>query len=44
MIVIGVFAYRLMLAHKMTSQYPWLYERTGLLSWRTRDTGGTPAA
>jgi hypothetical protein len=44
MIVIGAFAYRLMLAHKMTSQYPWLYERAGLLSWRARETGGSSAA
>jgi len=29
-----------MLAHKMSSQYPWLYERAGLLSWRTRNGGG----
>jgi hypothetical protein len=42
-ILIGVFAYRLMLAHKMTSQYPWLYERVGLLSWRTRPMGGSSA-
>jgi branched-chain amino acid transport system ATP-binding protein len=42
-IVAGVFAYRLMLAHKMSRQYPWLYERAGLLSWRTReDARGTP--
>jgi branched-chain amino acid transport system ATP-binding protein len=39
-IVIGVFSYRLMLAHKMSSQYPWLYERAGLLNWRTRNGGG----
>jgi hypothetical protein len=43
MIMIGVLAYRLMLAHKMASQYPWLYERTGPLSWRTRGTGGSSA-
>jgi hypothetical protein len=43
-IVIGVFSYRLMLAHKMSNQYPWLYERTGLLSWRTRVGGsGMPS-
>ena len=27
-------AHRLTLAHKMVSQYPWLYERAGLLSWK----------
>jgi hypothetical protein len=44
MIGIGVLSYRLMLAHKMTSQYPWLYERSGLLSWRTRDARGPSSA
>ena len=39
MILIGVFAYRLMLAHKMCNQYPWLFERAGLLSWRARQNG-----
>lgn len=39
MILIGVFAYRLMLAHKMCNQYPWLFERAGLLSWRARQDG-----
>ena len=39
-IAIGLFAYRLMLAHKMSCQYPWLYERAGLLSWRAREGGG----
>jgi hypothetical protein len=42
MILIGTFAYRLMLAHKMTTQYPWLYERAGLLSWRARTSPGAP--
>jgi hypothetical protein len=31
--------YRLMRAEQMTSQYPWLYERAGPLSWRARRTG-----
>jgi hypothetical protein len=39
MIGIGVFAYRLMLAHKMCNQYPWLFERAGLLRWRARRDG-----
>jgi len=39
-IAIGVFSYRLMLAHKMSSQYPWLYERAGLLNWKARNSGG----
>jgi len=41
-IAIGVLAYRLMLAHRMTTQYPWLYERAGLLSWRMREGVTTP--
>jgi hypothetical protein len=36
MIGIGAIAYRLTLAHKMATQYPWLYERSGLFSWRAR--------
>lgn len=35
-IAIGAIAYRLTLAHRMTRQYPWLYERHGLFSWRAR--------
>jgi hypothetical protein len=37
-ILIGValFAYRVTRARKMTSQYPWLYERVGLFGWRDR--------
>jgi len=33
---IGSFAYQLNRARKMVSQYPWLYERTGLFGWRAR--------
>ena len=32
----GCIAYRLTLAHKMTTQYPWLYERAGLFGWKER--------
>jgi len=35
-IVIALFAYRLTLTHRMVAQYPWLYERVGLLSWRNK--------
>jgi hypothetical protein len=28
--------YRLMRTRQMTRQYPWLYERTGPLSWKPR--------
>jgi branched-chain amino acid transport system ATP-binding protein len=36
---IALFSYRLTTTRKMVSQYPWLYERSGLLSWRSK-TGG----
>lgn len=36
LIGIGLVAYRLTRAHKMVSQYPWLYERAGLFTWRER--------
>ncbi len=36
LVAISLFAYRLTQARKMTSQYPWIYERAGLLSWRDR--------
>ena len=36
LMVISLFAYRLTQARKMTSQYPWIYERVGLLSWREK--------
>ncbi|HEX6980012.1 MAG TPA: hypothetical protein VF342_12000 [Alphaproteobacteria bacterium] len=36
LIVIGSVAYRLTRVYRMTTQYPWLYERAGLFSWRVR--------
>lgn len=33
---IALLAWRLARARKMVSQYPWLYERTGPFSWRSR--------
>lgn len=33
-IAIALLAYRFTRARKMVSQYPWLYERNGLFSWR----------
>ena len=34
-LVAGVLlGYRLTRVHQMVSQYPWLYERSGLLSWK----------
>lgn len=38
-VVIGIItltAYRLSLARRMVSQYPWLYERSGPFGWRER--------
>jgi branched-chain amino acid transport system ATP-binding protein len=34
LIGIALLAYRITQAQKMVAQYPWLYQRTGLLSWR----------
>jgi branched-chain amino acid transport system ATP-binding protein len=36
LIVIAFFAYRVTRVHKMIQQYPWLYERSGLLSWQEK--------
>lgn len=36
LVAVGLFAYRLAQARKMVSQYPWIYERSGLLGWRER--------
>lgn len=33
---IAFFAYRINRVHRLVSQYPWLYERTGLFSWRDK--------
>ena len=33
---IALLAFRLTLARRMTTQYPWLYERAGIFSWRER--------
>ncbi|MGR4000914.1 MAG: hypothetical protein OD811_03860 [Alphaproteobacteria bacterium] len=34
-----LFSWRLRLAARMVSQYPWLYRRSGLLSWRALEEG-----
>ena len=34
---IGSLGYRYVRARQMTTQYRWLYERTGPFSWRERD-------
>ena len=36
LVAIASFAYRVTLARKMVAQYPWMYERAGLLSWREK--------
>ena len=35
-LAIAAFAYRLTLARQMVRQYPWLYQRKGLLGWEER--------
>jgi len=35
-LAIAALAYRLMRVHKMVTQYPWLYERSGVFGWRPR--------
>jgi cell shape-determining protein MreD len=42
-VLVSMFAFRLTLARKMTNQYPWLYERSGLLSWRERSASDAGA-
>lgn len=42
LVAMGLFAYRLTRARKMVSQYPWIYERVGLLGWREK--GGSRGA
>ncbi len=37
LVAIALIAYRINLARRMVSQYPWLYRRTGLFSWHTID-------
>ena len=36
LLVIAGFSYRITRVYCMLKQYPWLYERAGLLSWRSR--------
>ena len=33
---ITMVSYRMALAHRMVSQYPWLYERSGPFGWREK--------
>jgi hypothetical protein len=39
LIVVGALAWRMTRAGQMATQYYWLYERTGPLSWRERPPG-----
>ncbi len=32
----GLLAFRVTRARRMVAQYPWLYERTGLFTWREK--------
>ena len=36
LLAIAGLAFRVTQARRMTAQYPWLYERAGLLGWRER--------
>lgn len=36
LLAIAALAYRLTLARKMVAQYPWVYERTSLFTWREK--------
>ena len=39
LILAALLGYRTTRTSQMVNQYPWLYERTGPLSWRERRTG-----
>jgi hypothetical protein len=41
LVAAAVLGYRLMRVKQMTSQYPWLYQRAGLLSWRPLKSGSS---
>lgn len=38
LVLVSFLAYRVAYTRKLTTQYPWLYDRTGPLSWRGRPT------
>jgi hypothetical protein len=40
LLAIGALAWRMTRAAQMTTQYYWLYERTGPFTWRERAPGG----
>jgi hypothetical protein len=35
-VALALLGYRLTRVSQMVTQYPWLYERTGPLSWRSK--------
>jgi hypothetical protein len=37
LLAIASLAWRVTRVHKMVSQYPWLYERAGVFSWREKN-------
>ena len=37
--LVGSLAWRISRTSQMVEQYPWLYERASLLSWRDRSGG-----
>jgi branched-chain amino acid transport system ATP-binding protein len=39
LLAVAFVAWRLTLAYRMVAQYPWLYERAGLFSWRAKGGG-----
>jgi hypothetical protein len=40
LIAIALFGYRLKRVSQMTTQYAWIYEKTGPLTWRERNADG----
>ena len=38
LVIMGALAWRMTRAAQMATQYYWLYERTGPLTWRSRST------
>jgi hypothetical protein len=40
LIAIGLLGYRIKRVSQMTTQYRWIYERAGLLTWRERKASG----
>ena len=40
LVAISLVSYRLTQTHRMVTQYPWIYERAGLLGWREKESAG----